>query len=61
MIPNGKSSHYNAVKKLPVLSKGITQKHDSNFYFWNCLHSFGKEKKLESHKTVCKNKDFLTL
>ena len=28
------------------------------FYCLNCLHSFRAENKLQSHKKVCKNKDF---
>ena len=58
MIPNGKSSHYNAVKKLPALSKGITPKHDSDFYCLNCFHSFGKEKNLNHIKQYAKIKIF---
>ena len=27
----------------------------------NCLNSFARENKLESHKKVCKNKDFFSL
>lgn len=32
--------HYLAVKKLSVLLKGITSKHNENFYCLNCLLSF---------------------
>ena len=42
-------------KKLSALIRGITSKH---FYCLNCFHSFAKEKKLESHKKVCENKEF---
>ena len=33
-------------------------KHYSDFYCLNCPHSFATEKKIESHKKVCQNKDF---
>ena len=33
-------------------------KHDGDFYYLNCLHSFPTENKHESHKEVCENKDF---
>ena len=56
MIPNGEGWLYIAVKKLSALLRGITSKHDGDFYCLNCLHSF--RKKLESHKNVCKNKNF---
>ena len=58
MIPNGKGWHYLAVKKLSALSRGVTSKHYGDFYCLNCLHSFVTEKRLESHKKACENKDF---
>ena len=45
-------------KKLPVLLRGITSKHHSDFYYLNCLHSFATKNRLESHKNLCKNKGF---
>ena len=50
--------HYLAVKKLSALLRAITSRHRGDFYCLNCLHSFAMEKKLESHKKACKNKDF---
>ena len=41
-----------------ALLKGITSKHKGDFYFLDCLQSFRTENKLESCKTICKNKDF---
>ena len=38
--------HYLTVKKLPTLLRGITSKHNSDFYCLNCLHSFRTENKL---------------
>ena len=42
-------------KKLSTLLRGITSKHDGDFYCLNCLHSFRTENKLKSHEKVCKN------
>ena len=66
MIPKGEKCeansegqcHYLAVKELPALLRGITSKHYGDFYCLNCLHSFRTKNKLESHKTLCKNKDY---
>ena len=58
MIPSRETWHYHAVKKLSALLKGITSKNNGDFYCLNYLHSFRTKSKLESHKNVCKNKDF---
>ena len=60
MIPNEEKEgwHYFAVKKSYTLLRGVTSKHDGNFYCFNCHHSFRTKNKLKSHKKVCKNKDF---
>ena len=54
----GQQWHYFAVKKLLALLVGVTFKHYGDFYCLNCLHIFRTKNKLESHKKVCKNKDF---
>ena len=59
MIPSRETWHYRAVKKLSALLKGITSKNNGDFYCLNYLHSFRTKSKLESHKNVCKNKDFV--
>ena len=48
--------HHLAVKNPSTLLRRITSKHQKDFYCLDCLHSFAKEKKLESHKKVCENK-----
>ena len=60
MIPNEekKRQALPCGKKLSSLLKGITSKHDSDFYCLNCLHFFRRENQLTSHKKVCENKDF---
>ena len=42
MIPNESKEgwHYLAIRKLSALIKGITSKHDGDFYCLNCLHAF---------------------
>ena len=58
LIPNGEGWHYLTVKRLPILLRGITSKHHSDFYCLNCLHSFVTESKRESYKKVCQKQDF---
>ena len=52
------SWYYLAVKGISALLKGITSKHDDDFYCSNCFHSFRTETKLTSNEKVCKNKGF---
>ena len=61
MIPSGERWHYLAVKKLSALLRGITSKHDGDFYCLNCLHFLATKNKRESHKKVWENKDFCSL
>ena len=55
MIPNRKGRSYLAVEELSALSRGITSKHDSNYYCLNCPCSNLNLKK------VCKNNDFCNI
>ena len=45
-------------KKLLTSLRGITSKHNGDYYCFNCFHSFRTKSKLQSHKKVCENKDF---
>ena len=45
-------------KNLSPLLQGITSKHNDDFYYLDCLHSFRIENKLKPHEKVCKIKDF---
>ena len=47
-----------AVKKIPLLYRGITSKKNGGFYCLNCLHPFIAKNKPEYHKKFCENKDF---
>ena len=50
--------HYLAVKRLSALFRGITSKHDGDFYCLNCFQSHTTENKLKKHKKVCVNHDY---
>ena len=41
-------------KKLLALLRGITSKHDGEFYCLNCLHWLRTKNKIELHKKLCK-------
>ena len=57
MAPNEEEGcYYLAVKKLSALLRGITSKHDGEFYCLSCFHSFRKENKLISYENVCKKR-----
>ena len=58
MITDGKKWHYLAVKCLSGLFRGITSKHDGDFYCLNCFRSYATENKLKKHKNVCENHDY---
>ena len=49
-----------AIKKLSAISRWTTFTHHVDFYCLNCLQTFVTEKN-ESHKKVCKNKDFFNV
>ena len=40
MITDDKKWHYLPVKKLSALLRGITSKHDGDFYRLNCFYSY---------------------
>ena len=54
MIIDGEKWHYLAVKKLSALLRGITSKHEGDFYCLNCFHSYSKEKNLKSMRECVK-------
>ena len=54
MITDGKKWHYLAVKKVSALFRGITSKHEGDFYCLNCFHSFRIENKLKNIKIFAK-------
>ena len=59
---NSKGWWHLAIKKLLPLFRGITSKHYRDWiYCLNGIHSFRTKTKLESHKKVCRNKDFCNI
>ena len=50
MIPKGEGWHHFVLKKLSVLLRVISCKHNGGFFSLNCLHSFAAANKRESHK-----------
>ena len=58
MITDGEKWHYLAVKCLFALLRGITSKHEGDFYCLNCFQSYTTEHKLKKHKKVCENHDY---
>ena len=49
MIPNVEGWYYITVKKLPALLRGVTSKHQGDFYYLNFLLSFATANKRQSH------------
>ena len=54
MIRNIEGWHNLAVKKLSALLRGITSKHNDNFYCLSCFIRL-EEKLILNHKNVCEN------
>ena len=61
MITNGEKWHYLPVKSLSALFRGITSKHEGEFYCLNCFQSYTTENKLKEHKNVCEKRDYCYL
>ena len=57
MITNNKC-HYLFVKRLSALLKGVTSKHNGDFYCLNCFYSFRTKNVLEKHENVYKDLDY---
>ena len=58
MITDGEKWYYFAVKNVSTLFRGITSKHDGDFYCLNCFNSYTTKNKLKKHKKVCENHDY---
>ena len=58
MITDGEKWHYLAVKSVFALFRGITSKHEEDFYCLNCLQSYTTENRLKKLKKVCENHDY---
>ena len=58
MITDSEKWHYLAVKRLSILLRGITSKHNGDFYCLNCFNSYSTNEKLDKHRNVCENHDY---
>ena len=58
ILRDNEKSHYVAIKSLPALLRGITSKHNGDFYCRNCLNSFRTENKRDIHIKVCLDNDY---
>ena len=62
MITDGTGNWpYLAIISISGLLRGVTSKHNGDFYCLNCFQSYATEKKLRKHKKVCENHDFCNL
>ena len=43
---------------MSALLRGVTSKHDRDFCYLNCFHSYSTNNKLEKHYNVCRNHDY---
>ena len=57
MIINGEKWLYLTVRSLSALLKGITSKHDGDYYCLNCFYSYRTKEALENMK-VYEDKDY---
>ena len=58
IITDGEKLHYLAVKSFSALFRGITSKHEGDFYCLHCFQSYTTENKLTKHRKVCENHDY---
>ena len=58
MITDGKKWYYPAVKKLSILLRGKTSKHNGGFHCLKCFNSYSTNEKLNKHINVCENHDY---
>ena len=58
MITDGKKFYYLAGKSLSALLRGITLKHDGDFYCLNCFQLYRRKNKLKKHETVCYDHEY---
>ena len=61
MISNKEGLHYFTVQKLSALLRGLTSKHDKDFYCLNCLFSCRTKKKSLNHINYVEMKIFVIL
>ena len=51
MITDGTTNwHYLEIKNISGLLRGITSRHDGDFYCLDCSHSYSTENRLKKHE-----------
>ena len=60
MITDGTGNwHYLAIKSISGLLRGVTSKHNGDYYCLNCFQKYTTEKNLESMKNYVKTMIFV--
>ena len=57
-ITDDEKLHYLTVNGLSALFRGITSKHEGDYYCLNCFQSYNTKNKLKKDKKVCENHDY---
>ena len=55
---DGDKWHYLAVKKLSALLRGVTSKHDWDFFCLTCFDSYSTKYKFKNHYNICKDHNY---
>ena len=62
MIENDEGKwHFLAITRIPGLLRGITSRHNGDFYCLNCFHSYSTENRLKEHEKICYDHKFCLL
>ena len=60
MITDGTTNQH-AIKNISGLLRGITSRHDGDFYCLNCFHSYAMENRLYKHEKISYDHKFCFL
>ena len=52
------NGYMKTTKSISKFFRGISSKHDDDFYCLGCLHSYRSNKSLKKHETLCNNNDY---
>lgn len=55
LIEGGGKKHYVAIKRLSALIRGLSSRHDGDYYCRNCLYSLRTVDTMELYYDVCKD------
>ena len=59
MIIDGEKWHYTAATRLSGLLRGLTGNNNGDLYCLNYFAAYRTKNKLETHKKICENHDYL--